>query len=135
MELVLNGTKYVARYDDFFVDSKNLKFTLRVGGYREDKSNISDGLSHSSGFIFTTLHSVVFQNARGDELNQTLGYTGYFRILYGPWWHGTSGNETCTLVAPNKLYYDVVVHCGYLLLFPRNYMWVVNGEKIGFDSL
>ena len=135
VELMLNGTKYVARYDDFFVDSKNVKFTLRVGGYREDKSNISDSLSHSSGFNFTTLFSESVQNARQDVLNQTLGYTGYCTILYGPWWHGTSGNETCTLVAPNKLYYDVVVHYGYLLLLPRYYMWVVNGEKIGFDSL
>lgn len=130
VELILNDTKYVAYYDNFFVDSEKTNFTLKVGGYRKDKSNISDSLSSSSGFGFTTVERDYF---RSEVLQQTRRYTGYCTILYEAWWFGSSGNETCTLVAPVKAYFYRLYQD--FLLVPKGYMWVVDGKKIGFDSI
>lgn len=136
VELMLNGTKYVAHYDHFFVDSENTNFTLRVGGYRNDKSNISDSLSHSNGFGFSG--SDFRNHYRSEVSQQTLRYTGYCSLLYGYWWFGTSGNETCTLASllrDETHRHDRYLYGRTILLVPKGYMWVVDGQRVGFDSV
>lgn len=145
VELMLNGTKYVAHYDDFFVGGESTAFILRVGGYRKDKSNVSDSLSHSSGFNFTAFDSYNFDGSdyREEVYNQTYGLTGFCtRLYYAAWWFGSSGNESCSLAIPTKEPEHNITYTPFwpfpsdkVELVRPNYLWTVDGEKIGFDSI
>jgi hypothetical protein len=70
IELKRAGTIYHAHYDNFSLGDKSSKYTLNVGGYRED-STLPDSLSYSNGYPFTGDHPCRFK-------------------LSGAWWHKPS---------------------------------------------
>ena len=125
VELVKDGVKYVAYYDNFFVESIATKYTLRVSGFAANKSNISDSLSASDGFEFVE----VDQDTPKHEVAEQYGTISYYcSYYYGSWWFGSSGNESCTLVALTKNYSQREA-----VGIPKGFMWVVNGQRVGFD--
>ena len=126
VELVKDGVKYVAYYDNFFVESIATKYTLRVSGFAANKSNISDSLSASDGFEFVDSRTDTPRHEVAEQYG-TISY--YCSFYYESWWFGSSGNESCTLVALLKDYITELETLG----IPKGFMWVVNGQRVGFD--
>ena len=125
VELVKDGVKYVAYYDNFFVDSIATKYTLRVSGFAANKSNISDSLSASDGFGFVDSRTDTPRHEVAEQYGTISYYCSYY---YESWWFGPSGNESCTLVALLKDYTGQET-----LGIPKGFIWVVNGQRVGFD--
>lgn len=124
VELVKDGVKYVAHYENFLVESSATNYKLRVSGFVANKSNISDSLSASNGFGF--VHDL--RDTAREEVRQQYGpFTYYCSIYYHCWWFGSSGSESCTLVALTKEFYTDWEEV------PNGYIWVVDGQRVGFD--
>ncbi len=132
VEMVKDGVKYVAYYDSFLVESSATNYILRVSGFVANKSNVSDSLSANNGMKFYHDKNEV----KRAEIGRQYGpHSLYCNAFYGYWWFGTTGNETCTLVAFNRDYDHVHYNPFHYDPVPNGYIWVVNGKRIGFDMV
>ena len=127
VELVKDGVKYVAFYENFLVESRAANYTLRVSGFNSNKSNISDALSASNGFRFEHFDHMIPREEVGTQYGR---FSLHCHYHFNPWWFGLSGNESCTRVALTK-YYDTLFTDTALV--PNGYLWTVNGQKVGFE--
>jgi len=126
-EMVKDGVKYVAYYENFLIESEAANYTLRVSGFNANKSNISDAFSASDGFRFEHFDQEIPRDEVGNQYGQLSFHCHFY---YNPWWFGVIGNESCTGVAFTKYYYTSFIDTTIL---PDGYIWTVDGHKIGFD--